>query len=156
MAASRDRPQEPDRLAEGDQPAAWSRDDLRQRLEHLPPDHPSSLADKPERSFWSEVSRFQDAWTDHLRRWPEDRRVTTVDRSRDPEGSWRGDGNQYLSPEQHAQVREMIAEVQEAEKSLTTDMRAVGRENTCGAWLDGIKHRLKSEDRLKEKVADLS
>ncbi len=79
-----------------------------------------------------------------------------MDRSRDPEGSWRGDANHYLSPEQHAQVREVIAGVQEAEKGLTTDMQAAGRENTCGAWLDGMKHRLKGEDRLKEKIADLS
>jgi hypothetical protein len=179
VAASQDRPlaDEPrqlppqlDRLDEarpdeGDRPAAWSRADLRQRLERLPPGHPSSLqnadhppppetADRPERNFWSEVPRFQDAWAEHLRRWPEDRRVTTVDRSRDPEGSWRGDGNQYLSPEQHAQVREVIAGVREAEKSLTTDMLAAERENTCGARLDGMKHRLKSEDRLKEKIAE--
>jgi hypothetical protein len=157
VAASRDQPQAPDRLAEaGDQAAAWSRDDLQQRLEHLSPTHPSSLADKPEQSFWSEVPRFQDAWAEHLRRWPEDRRVTTVDRSRDPEGSWRGDGNQYLSPEQHARVTEVIAEVQEAEKGLTPDMQATARENTRGAWLDGMKHRLKGEDRLKEKFAELS
>ena len=170
MAASRDRPladesrQLPpqlDRPAEArpekvDRPATWSHADLRQRLEHLSPAHPSSLADRPDRNFWSEVPRFQDAWADHLRRWPEDRRVSAVDRSRDPAGSWRGDGNQYLNPEQHAQVREVIAEVQEAEKGLTTDMQAAQRENTCGAWLDGLKHRLKGEDRLKEKLAELS
>jgi hypothetical protein len=50
----------------------------------------------------------------------------------------------------------LIAGVQEAEQGLTMDMQAAGRENTCGAWLDGMKHRLKSEDRLKEKFADLS
>jgi hypothetical protein len=32
-----------DRLAADDQPARWSRPDLRQRLERLPPGHPSSL-----------------------------------------------------------------------------------------------------------------
>jgi hypothetical protein len=77
-----------------------------------------------------------------------------VDRSQDPEGSWRGDGNQYFSPEQHARVREVITEVQEAEKGLTQDMQAAEREGTCGARLVGMKHRLKGEDRLKEKIAD--
>ena len=162
-------PPQLDRLDEarpdkGDRPAAWSRADLRQRLERLPPGHPSSLqnadhppppetADRPERNFWSEVPRFQDAWAEHLRRWPEDRRVTTVDRSRDPEGSWRGDGNQYLSPEQHAQAKEVIVGVREAEKRLTEDLTAAGRDNTCGGSLAGMEFRLKDEDRLKEKLA---
>jgi hypothetical protein len=183
VAASRDRPDQLNRADEprrlqpqldrrdearpesGDQPAAWSRADLRQRLEHLPPGHPSSLqnadrpppeetADRPGRNFWSEVPRFRDAWADHLRRWPDDRRVTTVDRSRDPEGSWRGDGNQYLNPEQHAQAKDVIAGVQEAEKRLTKDMTAVGRDNTCGGALAGMEFRLKGEDRLKEKIAE--
>jgi hypothetical protein len=49
----------------------------------------------------------------------------------------------------------VITEVQEAEKGLTKDMQAAERENTSGAWLDGMNHRLKGEDRLKEKFADL-
>ena len=50
--------------------------------------------------------------------------------------------------------KEVIAGVQEAEKSLTTDMQAAERENTCGARLAGMEHRLKGEDRLKEKIAE--
>jgi hypothetical protein len=95
------------------------------------------------------------AWADHLRRWPDNRETTKVDRSGDPDGSWRGDGDQYLNPDQHAQAREVIAGVQDAEKDLTTDMQAAQRENASGAWLAGMEHRLKSEDRLKEKIADL-
>ena len=126
-----------DRPADPDRPAAWSRAGLQHRLERLPPSHPSSLhgadhhpdlrreagPDRTERSFWSELPRFMQAWTEHLRRWPDDRpTATTVDRSRDPDGSWRGDGNQYLNPDQHAQAKEVIAEVQQAERSLTEDI----------------------------------
>ena len=48
----------------------------------------------------------------------------------------------------------MIAGLQQAEKSLTKDMQATERENTCGGWLAGLEHRLKGEDRLKEKIAE--
>jgi hypothetical protein len=161
-----------DHLAVDDHPARWSRDDLRQRLERLPPGHPSSLpaddrdlapleektepdrhADVAERSFWSEVPRFLRAWADHVLRWPAERVAAAVDRSRDPAGSWRGDGGQYLSPEQHAQVKEEIIRVRGKEKELTKHMGEVEHENDCGGWLEGLEHRRKGDHRLKEKIA---
>jgi len=153
-----------DRPADPDRPAPWSRPDLGQRLDRLPPGHPSSpdlsshreaAPDARARSYWNEVSRFQNAWADHLRRWPETSRAATVDRTRDPPGSWRGDANHYLSPDQHAQAKDMITAVQQTEKSLTKDMRAVARDNTCGGRLAGMEFRLKGEDRLKEKLAEV-
>lgn len=77
-----------------------------------------------------------------------------VDRSRDPAGSWRGDGNQYLSPERHAQAKDVIARVQRSEKGLTEQVTAIEGENACGGWLEGLRFRLKGEDRLKEKIAE--
>jgi hypothetical protein len=163
-------------LADG---GRWSKADLRQRLEHLPPGHPSSLrSDDPESSqardlrqpedggnsrreadaikqnYWSEVPRFLRAWADHVRRWPAERLAAVVDRARDPAGSWRGDGNQYLDPEQHAQSNEVITGVGRSEKRLTEHMEGAERENACGGWLEGLGHRLKGEERLKEKVAE--
>jgi len=76
-----------------------------------------------------------------------------VDRTRDPAGSWRGDGNQYLNPEQHAQTNDVIASVSRSEKKLTEHMGEAARENTHGGWLEGVKYCLKGEDRLKEKIA---
>jgi hypothetical protein len=189
-----DRPDETDRIATGDPPVRWSKADLRQRLERLPPGHPSSLradtpdhdqppgvwdpdgptsaetteqdgetrgeakpdvqADAVKRNYWSEVPRFLRAWADHLRRWPAEL-VTVVDRSRDPVGSWRGDGNQYLDPERHAETNDEITRIHQAEKKLTGHMGEVERKNGCGAWLEGLEHRLKGDDRIKEKVADL-
>jgi hypothetical protein len=80
--------------------------------------------------------------------------ASEVDRSGDPAGSWRGDGNQYLDPERHAQANDLIAGVARTEKKLTEHMKEAGRDNACGGWLEGLGHRLKGEDRLKEKIAD--
>jgi hypothetical protein len=189
-----DGPDETDHSATGDPPVRWSRADLRQRLERLPPGHPSSLrsdapdhdqppgvrdpdrptsaetaeqdsgahreakpdhqADAVKRNYWSEVPRFLRVWADHLRRWPAELKTAVVDRSRDPEGSWRGDGNQYLDPERHAQSNDVIAGVRRIERKLTEHVREVERDNTCGGRLEGLEYRLKGADRLKEKIAE--
>jgi hypothetical protein len=115
--------------------------------------HAPRLADEPKRDYWSEVPRFSRAWADHVRRWPGERVATEVDRSKDPAGSWRGDGNQYLDPEQHAQANEVIASVARSEKKITDHMQQIHRDNACGGWLEGLPHRLKGEERLKEKIA---
>jgi hypothetical protein len=187
-----DQPGPADRPASGDEPARWSRADLRQRLERLPPGHPSSLGnddpdpdewtdiedDRPmprenaepdrtapheaepdrqpddaKRDYWSEVPRFLRASADHERRWPEKRTTTAVDRSHDPDGSWRGDGNQYLDPDQHTQTNEEIARVRQTEESLTEHIGEAERDNACGGWLEGLEFRRKGDDRLKEKMA---
>ena len=184
LRSASSRPDLPETLDRADQRqladgGRWSKADLRQRLEHLPPGHPSSLrSDDPESSqardlrqpedggnsrreadaikqnYWSEVPRFLRAWADHVRRWPAERLTAVVDRARDPAGSWRGDGNQYLDPEQHAQSNEVIAGVGRSEKRLTEHMEGAERENACGGWLEGLGHRLKGEERLKEKIAE--
>jgi hypothetical protein len=157
----------------------WSKAGLRQRLEHLPPGHPSSLrSDDPEsgeargfmepesarissggadaikQNYWSEVPRFLRAWADHVRRWPAERVAVIVDRTRDPAGSWRGDGNQYLDPDQHAQTSGVIADVGRSEKKLTEHLGEAERENVYGGWLEGLGCRLKGEERLKQKIAE--
>jgi len=144
----------------GDERVPWSRADLQQRLDRLPPGHPSSPdhrldePDAPKRDYWSEVPRFLQAWVDHVRKWPTERVAVAVDRSRDPAGSWRGDGGQYLDPEQHAQADDEIAMMQRNEVAITEQMGEAGRENGYGGHLVGLEFRLKGEDRLKEKVAD--
>jgi hypothetical protein len=100
------------------------------------------------------VPRFLGTWTDHVRRWPAERVAAVVDRARDPAGSWRGDGNQYLDPEQNAQSNEVIAGVARSEEKLTEHMGEAQRKNVYGGWLEGLGHRLKGEERLKEKIAN--
>jgi hypothetical protein len=171
-----------DRLAAADQPPRWSRAELQQRLERLPPGHPSSPridradgesprrvaesyreseadwddkadADKPH--YWSEVDRFLKAAEDHKRRWPAERATTPVDRSHDPAGSWRGDGGQYLDVEQHAQAKDVIAMAKAKEEKITDQLGEADRDPSCLGRLVGLEHRLKGDDRLKQKIADL-
>jgi len=173
-----------DSIATSDNPARWSRAELRQRLERLPSGHPSSPrmdpgevgpphrtaepyrdrepeaerddqadADKP--GYWSEVAGFLKDAEEHKLRWPVERASTVLDRSRDPAGSWRGDGGQYLDAEQHAQAKEVIAMVKAREGKLTENLSEVDRDPSCAGRLVGLEHRLKGEDRLKEKIADL-
>jgi hypothetical protein len=105
-----------------------------------------------QRTYWDEVPRLQKLWADHEKDWSAKR--AEVDRSTDPAGSYRSDGGFYLKPERHAQTIEAIREVRRAEPTISTDIRATERENTYGCWLVGFEHRLKGEDRLKEKVAE--
>jgi hypothetical protein len=191
-----DRPDEArpaDRQDVSDQPVSWSRADMRQRLERLPPGHPSAPPsadlgrnqrpsqpesdlssarkdtdqdsgghpDEPDREpdagkseYWGEVPGFLRAQAEHVRRWPDDRVASVVDRSLDPAGSWRGDGGQQLSPEQHAQSKDVIARMQRTEEALTKRMGDAEQENACGGWLAGLEFCRKGEDRLKEKIAD--
>jgi hypothetical protein len=170
LPAVGDRSDVRDRSAFGDQPARWSKADLQQRLERLPPGHPSSLRsddpapdewqpdhqpDAPKRNYWSEVPRFQQASADHMGRWPDERAAPAPDRSRDPDGSWRGDGTRYLNPEQHKQAREEITRVRETQKVLTEHIEEAKQENACGGWLEGLEYRLKGDDRIKEKAAEI-
>jgi hypothetical protein len=116
-----------------------------------PPGQPPDAGEQ--RSYWNELPRFGKMWADHERDWPAARRAA-VDRSADPAGSYRSDGGFYLKPERHAQTIEAIREVRRVEPTISADMRMTERENTYGCWLDGYRHRLKGEDRLKEKVAE--
>jgi hypothetical protein len=110
--------------------------------------------DAGKRDYGSEVPRFMQAWADHERRWPVEQ-AEAVDRSGDPAGSWRGDGGQYMNPEEHTQAKDEIATVRRKEEALTKQMGQAERENACGGWLAGLEFCLKGEDRLKEKIAEL-
>jgi hypothetical protein len=92
------------------------------------------------RSYQDEVPRFLDMWAEHEKRWP-GRQRTATDSSAD-------------SPERHAVTAEAIDRIRDAERRLSHDAQAIEQENKYGAWLEGFEHRLKGEDRLKEKIAD--
>jgi hypothetical protein len=105
------------------------------------------------RSYWDEVPRLFGSWAKHQEKWPVDRQPV-VDRSADPLGSYRSDGGFYLNPEQHAEAVAARGRAHKAEPMVSADMQQVEQENRHGGWLEGIKDRLKSDDRLKEKVAE--
>jgi hypothetical protein len=89
------------------------------------------------RSYQDEVPGHLDAWSDHERRWPP-RSPSALDRAADPPGS-----------------ADAIGRVEEAEPTCSAHMQAIEQENMekHGGWLAGFEHRLKGEDRLKEKIA---
>jgi hypothetical protein len=89
------------------------------------------------RSYRDEVPRFLEMRADLERRWPRRPRAV-MDRPADPVGS-----------------DDAVARVQEAEPRFSADTQAIEQENKdkYGGWLAGFEHRLKGEDRLKEKIA---
>ncbi|HEY1920874.1 MAG TPA: hypothetical protein VGH27_35340 [Streptosporangiaceae bacterium] len=106
-------------------------------------------------SYWTEVPRFMRMWGEHEDRWPmHEQPAARVDRSRDPEGSWRSDSNLFLDPDAHARTREAINDVHKAEKPTTEQIREIEHQNPYGGQLVGLDFRLKGDNRLKEKVAE--
>jgi hypothetical protein len=91
------------------------------------------------RSYQAEVPRHLDTWADHERRWPPRPRAV-MERPADPVAS-----------------DDAVARVQEAEPRFSADARAIEQENKdkYGGWLAGFEHRLKGEDRLREKIAEM-
>jgi hypothetical protein len=107
------------------------------------------------RSYWTEVPRFKDMWGKHESTWPnESQPKAKVDRSADPPGSWRSDGNLPLSAETNERAKVAIREVYRAEPPVTADLQQITQESPYGAELKGLEFRRKGEERLKEKVAE--
>ncbi len=143
-----------------------SRGALLRRLADLPPGHPSATRvdrdsrpdhadDAPDRSFWEKVPRCEALWQSHLRRWP-DKPASPEEAARkdDPPGSWRGRGDQYLSPEQNAEADQLIADLRGPEKEVTTLLKQIEQDNPHGGVLAGLEHRFKGTNRLKEKIVE--
>jgi hypothetical protein len=97
-----------------------------------PPDMPG------QRGYRDDVPRFLDMWVDHQKRWPTAQRPA-ADRSADSE--------------RQAETVDAIGQMRKAEPGLSADAQAFVQENDHGGWLAGFEHRLKGEDRLKEKIA---
>jgi hypothetical protein len=135
-------------------------DDLAGRLHgHLlgdggaPPDGPPSADD----SYRSKVPQFERMWQQHTERWPDQPREEgpgDYARPGDPPGSWRGDGDRYLTPDQNAAADRLVAELRAPESAITADLRQIEHDNPSGGHLAGLEHRLKGDQRLKEKIAD--
>ncbi len=111
-------------------------------------------ADDGVRAGWrAALPRLQGLWERHKERWPAAER-SPIDRSKDEEGSWRGDGvGQYLNVEENLVTEHALDRVHDAEREVTGTMKAVEAE-VPGARLVGLENRLKGEDRFKEKVSE--
>ena len=108
----------------------------------------------PERSFWDKVPWFRELWRDHLVRWPDRPPRPDQVRPADPPGSWRGDGDRYLSPEDNVEADRQIGLLRRPEEAVTGLLTRIEHDNPHAGVLVGLDHRLKGPDRLKEKIAD--
>ena len=86
-------------------------------------------------NYRDEAPKFLDTWADHTRRWPA-RPQAAADRS-------------AASP----QSGEAIGRMHKAQEGISTNTQRIEQHNDHGGWLEGFKHRLKGEDRLREKIA---
>jgi hypothetical protein len=94
-----------------------------------------------QRAYRDEVPRFEEMRAKHEKHWPPAER-STADRS--------------VSRERQAETADAIDRMRKAEPGLSTDAQEIEQDNKerYGGWLEGFTHRLKGEDRLKEKVAE--
>jgi hypothetical protein len=90
-------------------------------------------------------------WTEYQRRWPPEERAP-VDRSADPPGSWRGDGNRVLHPADNSRVEAACDRTAQREQEKISPALRATESQDPDRHLIGFEHRLKSRDRIKEKV----
>lgn len=103
---------------------------------------------------WDEAApALREAWENHEKKWPHPERTGPTVHPETP-GAWRGNGDRYLAPDANAEVTRGCARIREVgETVITPAMRNIEAEDPS-RHLAGLDHRLKGEDRLKEKVAD--
>jgi hypothetical protein len=105
-----------------------------------------------ERGSWAEaLPSLRAAWEQHQDRYPERERATPQTHA---DGSWSSGETRRLTPEQNAEATKACADIHdEAERVAFPAMLQLeaADPNRC---LVGLEHRLKGEDRLKEKIAD--
>ena len=129
--------------------------DHEQRQLQSPPDRTDGdgLSEGRDASSWQErLPEMRALWERHLERWPE-KPTPSVDRSADEPGSWRGDSGLFLSAADNKTADRILDRARQTEQKLTDSMTAIETE-IPGASLVGLMHRLKHEDRFKDKVAE--
>jgi hypothetical protein len=91
-------------------------------------------------------------WAEYQRKWPPEERAP-VDRSADPPGSWRGDGNRVLDRAVNVRVETACDQITEREKEKISPALRATESQDPDRRLIGFEDRLKGRDRIKEKVA---
>jgi hypothetical protein len=104
------------------------------------------------RQAWAEaVPKLRENWEEHKEKYPERSRAAPHTQ---PDGSWAGEGDRRLTPEQNAEATKACADLRdEAGQVILPAMRRVEEVSPHGR-LAGLEHMLKGEDRLKEKIAE--
>lgn len=105
------------------------------------------------RRSWDEhLPAFQRAWADHQEKWPSPERSGHSPQT-DAQGAWLGAGDRRLDPEVNSEVDRGCRRISEiGEYVVTPAIRRIEAEDP-DRNLIGLEHRLKSSERIKEKVA---
>ncbi|MDX6418656.1 MAG: hypothetical protein QOG28_3276 [Trebonia sp.] len=121
---------------------------ITRRLHRVLVDHAYGVA----RDAWAEaVPDLRAAWENHKKRYPERLRPTPQTTA---DASWVAGPHRRLSPEQNAEASKACADLaDEGRRDILPALKRV-ESAEAGRHLAGLKHMLKGEDRLKEKVAD--
>jgi hypothetical protein len=103
---------------------------------------------------WNEkVTESRWIWCEYQRKWPPEER-RPVDRSSDPPGSWRGDGDRFLNVADNSRVEAACDLIADREREKTTPaLRAIESQDP-DRHLIAFDRRLKGSDRIKEKIFD--
>ena len=101
---------------------------------------------------WQEkVAESRWMWGEYQRKWPPAER-SSVDRSKDPAGSWRVDSKRVLDAADNSRVdAECDRIAKREEEKISPALRAIESQDP-DRRLVGFEHRLKGHDRIKEKV----
>ena len=106
---------------------------------------------KPTPSWEEKAEESRRMWGEYKRRWPDEERPQ-VDRSHDPPGSSHGDGGRFLDGAVNRRIEAECDRIAEREeRKITPALRAVESQDP-DRYLVGFENRLKSSDRIKEKV----
>jgi hypothetical protein len=104
---------------------------------------------------WNQAADcFRHQWSEHRSRYPAAALPENVDHGTDEPGSWRGAGDRYLDAPANTAVNQACDRFHHIEQNLITPaLHRIEAEDSTRD-LVGLDHRLKSPDRIKEKVAD--
>ena len=104
---------------------------------------------------WGETTKESRwMWAEYQRRWPPGEREQ-VDRSDDPPGSWRGDGNRVLHPADNGRVEAACDRIAEREEEKISPALRATESQDPDRHLVGFDDRLKDRDRIKEKISGI-
>jgi len=104
------------------------------------------------RAAWAEaLPELRAAWEEHKERYPARTRAAPQTA---PDGSWTSGEHRRLDPEQNTEATKAHADLaDEAGRHILPALRRVEAADP-DRQLAGLKHMIKGEDRLKEKMAD--
>jgi hypothetical protein len=105
------------------------------------------------RAGWAEVlPDLRAAWDKHVEKYPDGER--TVPRVL-PDGSWTDGADRRLTREQNSDAARTCADIRKEGKEIVLPAMQHIEAADPSRRLAGLKHMLKGQDRLKEKIADI-